>query len=83
MSDEDLAELQRLRSSNPTYYTRKRLANQFNCTQSFVGRMAPLSTQDHRIALAKRDEEHAKIRSQWGERKLIIRDTRKRRKEFW
>ena len=83
MSDEDLAELRRLRSSNPTYYTRKRLANQFHCTQSFIGRMAPLSTQDHRIALAKRDEEHAKIRSQWGERKLIIRDTRKRRKEFW
>jgi len=83
MSDEDLAEMRRLRASNPTRYTRKHLAKRFNCSVDFVGRMATLSTQAQRSNLEKRDLKHEAARARWGERKLIVREIRKKRKDFW
>ncbi|THH06803.1 hypothetical protein EW146_g9499 [Bondarzewia mesenterica] len=83
MSDEDLAEMRRLRALNPAYYTRSRLAERFNCTATFVGYMAKLSTGAHRTASQKLDLQHEKARSKWGEKKLIVREIRKKRKAFW
>lgn len=83
MSDKDLTEMRRLRAINPAYYTRKRLAERFNCTETFVGYMAKLSTGAHRVALQKREREHESARSKWGEKKLIVREIRSKRKEFW
>ncbi|KAI0308589.1 mitochondrial ribosomal protein subunit L20-domain-containing protein, partial [Amylostereum chailletii] len=66
MSDEDIVEMKRLRASNPTFYTRKRLSEQFNCTPSFVGLMARLSTSDHRAVQQKLEQTHEDVRAQWG-----------------
>ena len=83
MSDADIAEMQRLRASNPAYYTRKRLAEKFNCSPSFPGLVARLPRAEHRAALKKVEAEHADVRAQWGERKLITHQIRRKRKEFW
>ncbi|KAA1469763.1 hypothetical protein DENSPDRAFT_642361 [Dentipellis sp. KUC8613] len=83
ISEEALAEMRRLRASDPTAYTRKRLAEQFDCTVAFVGRMAPLSKQAKRDALERREVEHEDARSRWGEKKAIVREIRKKRREFW
>ncbi|TFY83790.1 hypothetical protein EWM64_g215 [Hericium alpestre] len=83
LSEEQLYEMRRLRASNPTLYTRKKLAEKFNCSEAFVGLVTPLSRQQQRVALDRRDQEHERARAQWGEKKLIVREIRKKRKEFW
>lgn len=83
LSDENIAEMQRLRALNPSYYTRKRLAEQFDCSPAFVGLVARLSTSDHRTVQRKLEKAHADVRAQWGEKKLITREIRRRRKQFW
>ncbi|KAJ3553089.1 hypothetical protein NM688_g3804 [Phlebia brevispora] len=83
MSDENLAEMRRLRAENPSEWTAGKLAKKFDCTQTFVRLMAPLKKVNKRIALAQRDAEHAVFRERWGEKKKLIKDIRDKRKEFW
>ncbi|KAI0055857.1 hypothetical protein BV25DRAFT_1832830 [Artomyces pyxidatus] len=83
LSDEKIADMQRLRAENPKYYSRSRLAKMFDCTPSFVSYMAPLPRPEKREVLAIRDEAHEEVRARWGEKKVIVREIRKKRKEFW
>lgn len=83
LSDEKISEIRRLRMENPAYYTRSRLANTFGCSPSFVSYVAPLDSSQQRAALAKRDQEHEKARARWGEKSALIREIRRKRKEFW
>ena len=78
-----MKELQRLRSKNPALYTRQKLADTFGCSPSFVSYVAPLKPSQQRTALARREREHDKARARWGEKAAVIREIRKRRKEFW
>ena len=83
MGDEDIARMRALRAEDPTKWTAGRLAKEFNCTQTFVRLMAPLKKAEKRVALAKRDAEHAEFRARWGEKTLLHEEIRKKRKEFW
>jgi hypothetical protein len=83
LPEDKIKELQRLRSENPVLYTQKKLANTFECSPSFVSYVAPLKPSQQRVALAKRDREHEKARAQWGEKAALVREIRKKRKEFW
>jgi hypothetical protein len=67
----------------PVFFTCSRLANTFGCSPSFVSYVAPLSPSQQRATLAKRDREHEKARARWGEKAALIREIRKKRKEFW
>ncbi|KAI0261199.1 hypothetical protein BGY98DRAFT_1115719, partial [Russula aff. rugulosa BPL654] len=67
----------------PVFFTCSRLANTFGCSPSFVSYVAPLSPSQQRATLAKRDREHEKARARWGEKAALIREIRKKQKEFW
>ncbi|KAI0786862.1 mitochondrial ribosomal protein subunit L20-domain-containing protein [Abortiporus biennis] len=83
MSREDMEKLRKLRSEDPIKWTRGALAKEFNCTRAFVMRIAPLPTQQKKKALAQRSEEHEKNREQWGEKKFMVREIRRKRRELW
>ena len=83
LSEDKIKELQRLRSKNPALYTRQKLADTFGCSPSFVSYVAPLKPSQQRTALARREREHDKARARWGEKTAVIREIRKKRKEFW
>ena len=83
LSDDKIAEMQRLRVQDPKRYTRSRLAEMFECSPVFVGYVAPLARSEKKAALARRDQAHEKARAHWGEKAALIREIRKKRKEFW
>ena len=83
LPEDKISEIQQLRMENPEFYTRSRLANAFGCSPSFVSYVAPLNPSQQHAALAKRDREHEKARTGWGEKAALIREMRRKRKEFW
>lgn len=83
LPEDKISEMRRLREQNPAFYTRSKLANTFGCSPSFVSYVAPLKPSQQRAALAKREREHEKARSRWGEKAALIREIRQKRKEFW
>lgn len=83
MSTADMALLRKLRMEDPVTWTRGRLARRFNCSPGFVKAIASLRKQDRKQALAKRDEEHERFRSQWGPKKILQKEIREKRREFW
>ncbi|KAH9980023.1 mitochondrial ribosomal protein subunit L20-domain-containing protein [Lactifluus volemus] len=83
LPEDEIMKIRRLRMENPTLYTRRELANSFGCSPAFVSYVAPLNRSEKRAALAKRDRDHEKARERWGERAALIREIRRKRKEFW
>ena len=83
LPEEKISEIRRLRMENPAYYTCSRLASTFGCSPSFVSYVAPLGPSQQRAALAKRDQKHENARARWGEKAALIREIRRKRKEFW
>jgi hypothetical protein len=83
LPEEKISEMRRLRRENPAFYTRSWLANKFGCSPSFVSYVAPLSPSQQRAALAKRDRKHEKTSARWGEKTALVREIRRKRKEFW
>ena len=83
MSDEDIEKMQQLRREDPQKWTAGKLAKEFGCTQSFARIMARLPKPERRKALARRDAEHETHRAKWGEKKLLQKEIRAKRKDFW
>jgi hypothetical protein len=83
LTDEQIQELRRLRASAPETYTQKKLAQMFNTTPSTVGMVATLPQAKRTAARQKFFAAHDEQRGKWGEKKSIIRDIRKKRREFW
>ena len=83
MSDEDIKKMQQLRMENPEKWTAGKLAKEFGCTQGFARMWTKLPKEVQRKALARRDAEHEKQRAKWGEKKLLQKEIRDKRKEFW
>lgn len=82
-SDEAIAEIRRLRLSNPTKYSRGKLAKMFGCTESFVASIAALKKPQRAALIRIRDQKHAQVREKWSEKKSIVRAIRAKRREFW
>lgn len=83
LPEDTIMEIQRLRMEDPVFYTRRVLANAFGCSPAFVSYVAPLRRSEKLVAVAKRDREHEKARARWGEKAALIREIRRKRKEFW
>lgn len=83
MSDEAIAEMRQLRQEDPDTWTTASLARRFGCSQTFVMIKAPLKMSERKKRLRARDAEHAEFRSQWGQRRSMVRDIRQKRREFW
>lgn len=79
LTTEDAQKIQTLRNSEPTKWTRKRLAEEFKVSEFVIG------------MVSKPNEEYAQemrsrlclIREQWDEKRVRARDHRMRRKKFW
>lgn len=82
-SDEDVAEIRRLRLLNPSKYSRGVLAKMFGTSQNFVGQIAAVKKTKRKALIKSRDEEHELVREKWSDKKSIVRAIRVRRKEFW
>ncbi|KAF8073799.1 mitochondrial ribosomal protein subunit L20-domain-containing protein [Lyophyllum atratum] len=72
-SDDTIAEIRRLRRSDPAKYSRGKLAKMFGCTQNFA-RMN---------LIRQRNLEHDKAREKWSEKKATVRAISAKRREFW
>ncbi|KII86884.1 hypothetical protein PLICRDRAFT_43564 [Plicaturopsis crispa FD-325 SS-3] len=82
-SDETVAKIRKLRRSDPAYYTCKKLATMFNCTEHFVSRIASLPKPLRKKVVKQTLLEHEKVREGWGEKKFMARAIRQKRREFW
>ena len=83
LTQDDFTKMRELRASNPSLYTRSKLATMFNCSLWLVGQQASLSNQPLREALEKREKEHEQNRSKWGENKATVMAIRKKRRSYW
>ena len=79
LTPEDFEEIRTLRGEDPWKWTRKRLAEKFNCSQFFVGMVAEASEKK------KKYEQNAleKTKERWGQRKRAAREERVKRRALW
>ncbi|KAK7522526.1 mitochondrial ribosomal protein subunit L20-domain-containing protein [Phyllosticta citriasiana] len=78
LTERDIAEIRRLRASDPVKWSRQKLADKFECSQFFIGLVAPAPEHAQRKA-----DEIEEIKRRWGPRRRAAREDRKRRKEMW
>ncbi|GAA5853153.1 hypothetical protein JCM8547_000218 [Rhodosporidiobolus lusitaniae] len=82
-----VAELQQLRRSSSSYWTRSRLAAKFGVSQKVVGTIGWGEGQEAREAERERREQverkREKKEGQWGWKKSIAREERRRRRTLW
>ncbi|KAF4303328.1 54S ribosomal protein L20, mitochondrial [Botryosphaeria dothidea] len=78
LTETDIAEIRRLRAQDPAHWTRERLAAKFECSQFFVGLVAP--APEHAVRKAAEVDE---VKRGWGRRKREAREDRRRRRETW
>ena len=83
MSNEQIEKMRHLRFSNPTIYSRGKLAKMFNCTQAFVARMAALKKPQRKALIRVRDQKHQKHREKWSEKHALVKAIRAKRREMW
>lgn len=80
-------EMQSLRLSNPSQWTRSKLAEKYNVSKFFVSTVGFGDSLEGKQAARMAKEEHEQrneIRqSRWGMKKRVDREVRRRRKEFW
>lgn len=83
LTPDDIAEIRRLRQEDPYTWTRKALAEKYDCSQFFVGMVGPLTSS---VGEKKKQEEISKseqAKQRWGRRKRWAREERSRRRETW
>ncbi|KAF2138464.1 uncharacterized protein K452DRAFT_216082, partial [Aplosporella prunicola CBS 121167] len=78
LTEADIEEIRRLRRDDPAVWTREALAKKFDCSQFFVGLVAPAPERGAAKAL-----ELEEARKRWGRRKREAREDRVRRREMW
>ncbi|KAL9103403.1 MAG: hypothetical protein Q9163_001542 [Psora crenata] len=79
LAPKDIDEIRRLRAEDPWTWTRKKLAEKFDCSQFFVGMVAEASKE-------KKESERAKVdavKDRWGRRRRDARADREKRRELW
>lgn len=77
LSEEDIAEIRRLRTADPDTWTRHKLAKKFNCSSMFVGMVCEAPPARLEKAKAKLDA----VKSRWGTKRTMAREDRVKRLE--
>lgn len=77
LSEEDVAEMRRLRTSDPKKWTRLKLARKFNCTSLFVGMCCEATKEKIEAEKAKLEA----LKARWGPKRKTARGDRIRRRE--
>ncbi|MCJ1423943.1 hypothetical protein MMC29_001828 [Sticta canariensis] len=79
LREEEIAEIRRLRTTDPNVWTRKKLAEKYDCSQFFVGMVVQASKE-------KKEKERQileNVKEKWGRRRRYAREDRKKRRELW
>ena len=74
----DMAEMRRLRAEDPRTWTRKRLAEKFDCSNLFVGMVCKSPEMER-----ERAAQHEANRQKWGRKKREAKEDRLKRKALW
>jgi hypothetical protein len=77
LSEEDVAEIRRLRTSDPEKWSRLRLARKFNCSSLFVGICCEATKEKVETEKARLEA----IRARWGPKRRMAREDRVKRRE--
>ncbi|CAD6566477.1 MAG: hypothetical protein CYPHOPRED_000750 [Cyphobasidiales sp. Tagirdzhanova-0007] len=87
LSEAQISEMQALRLSNPSWWTRSRLAHKYNVSKFYVAIQGFGESSEARAAERTVRENHEnkdeEKRNRYGMKKRIDREVRRRRKEFW
>ncbi|KAI9271899.1 mitochondrial ribosomal protein subunit L20-domain-containing protein [Phascolomyces articulosus] len=75
LTQEQIQEMRSLRQSDPTTWTRKKLADKFGCSELFVSISAPTVKRAVKVEVPPTSDA--------GYRKQLIRKNRERRRELW
>ncbi|KAG2214100.1 hypothetical protein INT46_011902 [Mucor plumbeus] len=76
LSESEIKELRQLRESDPSTWTRSKLAKKFGCSELFVSMAAPI-----KAAVAAEDQAAAVAKH--GYRRKLISQERQKRKALW
>jgi hypothetical protein len=77
LSEEDVAEIRRLRTADPENWTRLKLARKFNCSSLFVGMCCEATKEKIEAEKAKLEA----LRARWGPKRRMAREDRVKRRE--
>jgi hypothetical protein len=77
LTEEDVKEIKRLRSTDPETWTRAKLAKKYNCSSIFIGMCCEAPKE--KIEAAKAQVEAIKAR--WGPKRKMAREDRVKRRE--
>ena len=87
LNAEEIAEMQALRLSDPTHWTRSRLAQKYGVSSYFVGIQGFGESTQGQAAAKMVKEGHQRVdaerRTRWGFKKRVDREVRLRRRELW
>jgi Mitochondrial ribosomal protein subunit L20 len=82
-----ILELRQLRSSDPGRWTRKKLADKFGCSESFVGIVGfsrdPKGESLRAMRRRQVEQERNNVEAMWSSRKKLAADERRARRAMW
>ncbi|KAI9831700.1 MAG: hypothetical protein M1819_004766 [Sarea resinae] len=79
LTEADMEEIRRLRTEDPSVWTREALSKKFNCSNLFVGIVCQ-ATKEHK---GQQKEILEAVKAKWGRRRREAREDRVRRREAW
>ena len=79
LTPKEIEQIRKLRAKDPWTWTRKKLAEKFDCSQFFVGMVAEVP-REKKVVEEKKLEE---VKDRWGRRRRYAREDRGRRRELW
>ena len=79
LTPKEIEEIRRLRTEDPWLWTRKKLAEKFECSQFFVGMVAEAPVEKKEYEKVKEEG----VKERWGRRRRYAREDRGKRRELW
>ncbi|ORY08134.1 hypothetical protein K493DRAFT_309939 [Basidiobolus meristosporus CBS 931.73] len=79
LTDEDKRQIQELRNQNPSHWTRKRLAEKFDCSPLYISLIAPCPPERKALLEAEKEKKWSRM----GYKRQQITINRQRRRELW
>ncbi|KAI4257321.1 MAG: hypothetical protein LQ352_001671 [Teloschistes flavicans] len=79
LKEDDIRAIRKLRLEDPLTWSRKKLAQRFDCSEWFVASVCNAPSERK----AQHEKELEEIRARWGNRRRYAREDRQKRREMW
>lgn len=79
LSEDQIKKIQELRGKNPNVWTKRRLAQEYGCSELFISMVAPTTAERKKEMEGKLEE----VKKGWGRIRTFARQERARRRELW